>query len=111
VPIKVSNSKINIMALQIEDREGVICFKGEVCSSHIQEVLTLVSMLVAIDHKVILNLCGLEKGKDILIAGLKNIKKNLADDNKLSFFSSNDENVLLLFQQINNPNDITKLVA
>jgi len=99
------------MALKIQDREGIICFKGEASNSHIQEVLTFIIMLVEIEHKVILNLCGLEKGKDILIAGLKNIKKNLEDDKRLSFFSSNDKNVILLFQQINNPIDITKLVA
>jgi hypothetical protein len=99
------------MALEIEDREGVICFKGEVSNSHIQEVLAFISILIDIEHKVILDLCGLKKGREILLASLKNIKKNLPDDKMLLFFSANDKNTILLFQQINNPIDLTKHAA
>ncbi|WP_405369516.1 hypothetical protein [Nonlabens sp. Asnod2-A12] len=99
------------MALEINEIEGVLTLTGTVSNTHVQELLNFISIVVETENKVILNLCGLKEGKELLMGRLNEMKRTIADDKMLLFYGAKTENVSLLFQQINNPIYPNRLAA
>lgn len=93
------------MSLEINNIYGVICLKGKVSNSHLQEVKGYFKALLAIEDHVIINLCQVKKGTKKLKRVLESIKNELNEEKTLKYFSFPTPAVEELYAQLNHPSN------
>lgn len=89
------------MALEINNIYGVICLKGKVSNSHVQEVKGYFKALLTIENSVIINLCEVKKGAKKLTRVLESLKNELSEEKSLKYYSFPEPAVRELYEQIN----------
>jgi hypothetical protein len=99
------------MALKINNIYGVICMKGEVSSSHTQEVRGYFKALLSIQDSVIINLCEVKEGREQLTKILEGLKSELNEEQSLDYYSYPGPAVEKLYEQLNNPANFYQTAA
>lgn len=89
------------MSLEINNVYGVICLKGKVSNSHLQEVKSYFKALLTIENSVIINLCEVKKGTKKLTRVLDDIKNELTEEKSLKYYSFPEPAVRELYAQLN----------
>ena len=93
------------MALEIKNIFGVICLKGKVSNSHVQEVKGYFKTLLTIEDSVIINLCQIQKGTEKLVRVLDSLQSELSEEKSLKYYSYPEPAVKELFAQLNHPSN------
>lgn len=89
------------MALEINNIYGVICLKGKVSNSHVQEIKGYFKTLLTLNDSVIINLCRVKKGNKKLKRILDNLKNEIAEEKSLMYFSYPEPAIKELYAQLN----------
>lgn len=99
------------MALKINNIYGVICVKGEVSTSHEQEITGYFKALLSIQDSVIINLCEVKEGRERLTKTLDGLKNELNEEQSLHYYSYPGPAVEKLYEQLNNPANFYQAAA
>lgn len=93
------------MALEIKNISGVICLKGTVSSSHVQDLKGYFKALLTVQDTVNINLCQIKKGTKKLTNILDNLKVELTKEKTLNYYSFTDPTAFRLYAEINHPSN------
>jgi len=91
------------MALEINNMYGVICLKGKVSNSHLQEIKRYFEVLLQKEDEVIINFCQVKKGARKLTRILDTLKRETPQDKTLNYYGFTEPKVRELYAQINDP--------
>jgi hypothetical protein len=89
------------MALEMNNINGVICLKGTISNSHVQEVKGYFKALLLCQNTVNINLCQVHKGIKKLTVVLDDLKSELDDTKTLNYYGFASPAVTLRYAQLN----------
>lgn len=93
------------MALEIKNISGVICLKGKVSNSHLQDLKGYFKTLLTVEDTVNVNLCQIKKGTKKLTAVLDTLKEELAREKSLNYFGFTKPSVQQRYAELNHPSN------
>ncbi|MFT5863354.1 MAG: hypothetical protein ACI828_002012 [Flavobacteriales bacterium] len=93
------------MGLEIKDISGVICLKGKVSNSHLQDLKGYFKALLTVQDTVNINLCQIKKGTKKLTSVLDSLKEELSKGKTLNYYCFTEPAASKLYAELNHPSN------